>query len=176
MTPAWDPNQWKIWNLFVTCLNASLKPICDAFETNLLPAWNLSETDLNSIWNLPEPYRTHAWNLSETFPSRSDTYLNLVQFSCFHATAIALKLLENYLKRVWSVGSMPETLPEACLKLTWTLPEANWSHLKPPEVIWTHLEPKVSKIHDRSFIFGKFIEKVLKTHDTLDFLKNQHKK
>ena len=198
MTPALDPNQWKIWNLFVTCLKASLKPICDAFETYLklscyLPkanwkaTWNLSETCLKPIWNmsttylkpnynqcdpclkliwnlpetnLPETYmkshgilaegqlkriwatwslsgtylkpiwnvsetrpkptrnlpepsleliwelsRTYlkpalnlpetnmlpAWNLSETCPSQSETYLSRVQFSCFRATAIALK-------------------------------------------------------------------------------------
>ena len=154
----------------------NLESICDVskrfLETDLrcvwnhlVPAWNLSETDLNYIWNLPEPYRTHALNLSETFPSRSDTYLNLVQFSCFHATAIALKLLENYLKRAWnlSVACLKPLWnpPETCLKLTWTLPEANWSHLKPPEVIWTHLDPKVTQIHDRTFIFWKFIEQVL---------------
>ena len=127
-TPAWDPNQWKIWNLFVTCLNASLKSICDAFETNLLPAWNLSKTELNSIWNLPEPYRTHAWNLSETCPSRTETYLSLVQFSCFHATAIALKSawdpLETCLKPSWNQSA-------TCMKPIWNRPEF---YLKPA---WT---------------------------------------
>ena len=72
MTPARDRYQWKNWNLFVTCLKASLKLICDAFETylklsyyllkaNWKATWNLSETCLKPIWNLPGNRKTKWW-------------------------------------------------------------------------------------------------------------------
>ena len=48
MTPARDPNQWKISNLFVTCLKASLKPICDAFETYLELSCYLTKANLKA--------------------------------------------------------------------------------------------------------------------------------
>ena len=133
-----------------------LKPICYLHETYLKPTWILFETCLNRIEHMLETYLK---------PFLADLTPIWTLFSS--AAFTQQQLLWNCLKTIWNVS---EICRSHAWNLTWSLLETHLNLTWSPEVIWIHLEPEVSKIHDRSFIFGKFIEKVLKTHDTLDFL------